>query len=212
MVTLRLIRTLWEINNRDMKTIYHGINRLPASGQDCMGLTHTLEQMKVGSDAASWAKMLEQGLALQRKAQGESGGHQSPPTAGAAWRGAVPTIVSMVEAGLHAGRVILLSKLGSTAAAEVLRLEHDRGQGVCGRLTQPTPGAAGTYAVLPPSERSDGDSSSREGGVFPPTLSPAGTSLAGGRRCGRRGFGRSITVGAVRTGLGRGNSNPRSNS
>ena len=74
-----------------------------------------------------------------------------------------------------------------------------------GRLTQPTPGAAGTNAVPTSSERSGGDSWSREGGVFPPTLSPAGTSLAGGSRCGRRGLGRSITVGAVRIGLGEGN-------
>ena len=37
----------------------------------------------------------------------------------------------MVEAWLLAGRVIFLGKLGSTAAAaDVLRREHDRGQGV----------------------------------------------------------------------------------
>ena len=36
----------------------------------------------------------------------------------------------IVEAWLHAGRVIFLRKLGSTAAAEVLRRDHDRGQGV----------------------------------------------------------------------------------
>ena len=36
-----------------------------------------------------------------------------------------------MEAWLHAGKEILLWKLGSTAAAdEVLRQEHDRGQGV----------------------------------------------------------------------------------
>ena len=42
--------------------------------------------------------VLERGLALDElvedrpegEAQGESGGHQSPPTAGAAWRAAVP--------------------------------------------------------------------------------------------------------------------------
>ena len=55
---------------------------------------------KVGSGAASWAAILEQGLALdelvevktsiEREAQGESSGEQSPPTAGAAGRAAVP--------------------------------------------------------------------------------------------------------------------------
>ena len=79
------------------------------------------------------------------------------------------------------------------------------------RLTQPTPGASGANAVPPSSERSDGDSWSREDDVFPPMLSPAGTSLADGSKCGRRGLGRSITVGAVRTGLGQVNNNRRSN-
>ena len=36
----------------------------------------------------------------------------------------------MVEAWLHAGRVIFLRKLGSTSAAEVLQQEHGRWQGV----------------------------------------------------------------------------------
>ena len=56
----------------------------------------------------------------EREAQEESGGHQSPPTAGAAWRGAVPhhrRKSPTVEAWLHAGRVIFLGQLGSTAAA-----------------------------------------------------------------------------------------------
>ena len=35
----------------------------------------------------------------------------------------------MVEARLHAGRVIFLWKMGNTAATKVLRREHDRGQG-----------------------------------------------------------------------------------
>ena len=54
----------------------------------------------MGSGAASWAGILEQGLALEelvemktsieRGAQGESGGDQSPPTEGATGRAAVP--------------------------------------------------------------------------------------------------------------------------
>ena len=54
----------------------------------------------VGSGAASWARILDQGLALdvlvemktsiERGAQRKSGGHQSPPTGGATRRAAVP--------------------------------------------------------------------------------------------------------------------------
>ena len=190
--------------------------------------------IRVGSDAASWAKTLEQGLALdepvgrpassarhrmktslKREAQGESGGHQSPPAAGAAWRGAVPhhrRNSPMVGAWLHAGRVRFLRKLGSTAAAEVVRREHDRRQEFGGRLTQPIPGEAGRNAVPPSSQRYNGDSWGREGGVFAPTLSPAWTSFAGGRRCGTRRLGERTTVGTVRTGLGQGSSNRRTNS
>ena len=142
------------------------------------------------------------------EAQGESGGHQSPSTAVAAWRGAVPhhrRNSPTVQAWLHAGRVMFLGKLGSTAAAaEVLRREHDRGQGVWWKANATHPWRS-SDAVPLSSERSDNDSGSREGDVFPPTLSAAGTSLAGGSRCGRRGLGRSITVGAVRIGLGEGN-------
>ena len=64
-----------------------------------MGLTTALEK-KVGSVAASWVRIMEQGLALdklvgvktsiEREEQGESGEDQSPPTAGAAGRAAVP--------------------------------------------------------------------------------------------------------------------------
>ena len=56
---------------------------------------------EVGSGEASWARILEQGLALdelvemktsiERRAQGESSGDQSPPTEGAAGRAAVPS-------------------------------------------------------------------------------------------------------------------------
>ena len=77
----------------------------------------------------SWLKTRPEG-----EDQGESGGHQSPPTAGAARRGAVPHHLRnspTVEPWLHAGRVIFLWKLGSTAAAaEVLRREHGRRQGM----------------------------------------------------------------------------------
>ena len=65
-------------------------------------LTNTLRKRKKNSssDAASWAMMLEQGLALdellgmkvslERGVQTESGGKQSLPTAGAAERDAAP--------------------------------------------------------------------------------------------------------------------------
>ena len=90
--------------------------------------------IRVGSVAASWARILEQGLALDElfgmktsiegEARGESGGHQSPPTAGAAWRDAIPhhrPNPPMLEAWLHAGRGASLRRLGSTAAAETPR-------------------------------------------------------------------------------------------
>ena len=85
--------------------------------------------IRVGSGAASWARILEEGLALDElvemktsiegEAQGESGGHQSPPTAGAAWS-AVPHLrrnSPMVEAWLQAGRVMSLRRLSTAAAA-----------------------------------------------------------------------------------------------
>ena len=80
------------------------------------------------------------------EAQGESGGHQSPSTAGAALRDAVPhhrRNPPTVDAWLHAGRVMFLGKLGSTASAPK---SYDGsmvvGKEFGGRLTQPTPGAA----------------------------------------------------------------------
>ena len=149
------------------------------------------------------------------EAQGKSGGHQSTPTAGAAWKGAVPhhrRNSPTVEAWLHAGRVVFVGKLGSTAAAaEILRGEHDRGQGVWWEANATHPWRS-RDAMPPSSERADGDSWSREGDVFPPTLRAAGISLAGGRRCGRRSLGGSTTVGAVRTGLRQASNNRRSNS
>ena len=85
--------------------------------------------------------ILEQGLtldelvgmkaSLEREAQQESGGERSPPTTGAAGRDAVPHYrrsSPMVRAWLHAGRVMLLRKLGSTAAPKVLRRENSLGQ------------------------------------------------------------------------------------
>ena len=95
-------------------------------------------------------------------------------------------------------------KLGSTAAAaKVLRQEHDRGQGMWWEANATYPGRS-RDVVPPSSERFDGDSCSREGNVFFPTLSQAETSLSGGRRSGRRSLGGSTTVGAVRTGLRQG--------
>ena len=41
---------------------------------------------------------------IQGKVQGESGGHQSPPTAGAAWRGAVPPSTELSDGGGVAAR------------------------------------------------------------------------------------------------------------
>ena len=76
----------------------------------------------------SWLKTRPEG-----EAQGESGGRQSPPITGAAWRGTVPHYRQkslMLEAWLHAGRVIPAEKLASTAAAEVLRREHGHGKRV----------------------------------------------------------------------------------
>ena len=71
----------------------------PGVGADCTGLTNTLEE-EVGSGAASWARILEQGLALdelvemktsiEHGAQGAFGGDQSPPTNRAAGRAVVP--------------------------------------------------------------------------------------------------------------------------
>ena len=86
------------------------------------GVTNTLEDAnRVGSGAASWARILEQGLALdevvgmktsiERGAQGESGGHQSPPTEGVARRAAVSPsselsdgegVAASREGGIHA--------------------------------------------------------------------------------------------------------------
>ena len=93
-----------------------------------------------GSGAASWARILEQGLALDElvemktsmevEAQGESGGHQSPSNAGAAWRGAVPhhrRNSPMVEAWLNAGRVIFLGKLGGSRTAWPCALRDGNG-------------------------------------------------------------------------------------
>ena len=78
-----------------------------------------------------------------------------------------------------------------------------------GRLTQPTPGAAGTIAVPALPERLDNESWSREGDLFPPTLSPAGTSLAGRSRCRRRDLGRNIRWALSGPALGKGTATGR---
>ena len=56
---------------------------------------------------------------IELEAQGESGGDQSPPTAGAAGRAAVPPSSELSDGeGVAACRVVSLWKLGSIAAAE----------------------------------------------------------------------------------------------
>ena len=91
----------------------------------------------------SWLETRPEG-----EAQGESGGHQSPSTAGAVWRGAVPhhrRNSPTVEAWLHAGRVMFLRK--SCKVQQQQPKSYDGsifvGKDCGGRLTQPTPGAAG---------------------------------------------------------------------
>ena len=85
---------------------------------------------------------MEQGLALDELVEDQARRRSTrrvrwasiASTAGAAWRGDVPhhrRNSPTVEALLHAGKVMFLGKLGSTAAAaEVLRREHGCGQGV----------------------------------------------------------------------------------
>ena len=63
----------------------------------------------------------------------------------------------MVKAWLHAGGVIFLRKLGSTATAKVLRLEDSLGQDVWRGLPQPTADVAARNTVPPSSELSDGE-------------------------------------------------------
>ena len=91
-------------------------------------------------------------------------------------------------------------KLARPAAADVRRRELDRGQRVWWKANATHPGAATMLCW------------SREGDVFPPTLSATGTRMVSGIRCGRRRLGASTTVGVVRTGLRQGSSNRRSNS
>ena len=91
----------------------------------------------------SWLKTRPEG-----EAQGEYGGHQSPSTAGAAQMGAVPNHPRkslMVEAWLHTRWVIFL--LQSWEVQQQQPKSYDGsiivGEEFDGRLTQPTPGAAG---------------------------------------------------------------------
>ena len=81
-----------------MKTVY----RWTAQEQSRLHVDyqHFRGSEEVVSGAASWARILEQGLAfdelvemktsIERGAKGESGGAQSPPTEGAAGRATVP--------------------------------------------------------------------------------------------------------------------------
>ena len=80
----------------------------------------------------------------------------------------------MVGAWLHAGRVIVLRSWEIQQQPNSCDGSMIVGKEFGGMLTQPTPGAAGTNAAPPSSERSDDDSWSREGDVFPPTLSQRG--------------------------------------
>ena len=76
------------------------IRGLPESKDRLHGAYEHSRGEEVGFGEASWARILEQGLALdelvemktsiERGAQGESGGDQSPPIEGAPGRAAVP--------------------------------------------------------------------------------------------------------------------------
>ena len=99
MSSLLFVATLRETNNQDWKTIYPW-TACPGVRADCIWLTRTLREKRVGSGGASWASIFEQGRALdeliemktsiEREAQGESGGGKSPPTASTAEKAAVP--------------------------------------------------------------------------------------------------------------------------
>ena len=98
-----------------MKTVY----RWTAQEQSRLHVDyqHFRGSEEVVSGAASWARILEQGLALdqlvemktsiergERGAQGESGGDQSPPTEGVARRAAVPPSSELSDGEGVAGR------------------------------------------------------------------------------------------------------------
>ena len=131
----------------------------------------TLLRIRVGSHAASWANTLKQDLAfdelvemktsIEHKAQGESGGDQrhSP-------------LVQQRELLCHHCGTLRWWRRGCTQRgnipAEAGKYSKQQpksydgsmivGKEFGGRLTQPTPGAAGTNAAPPSSERSDDDS------------------------------------------------------
>ena len=141
----------------------------------------------VGSDAASWAKMiLEQDLELDElvEDQPRARGAKRVQWASIAthrrcrmdWCWATPSSKPLTVVWRHAGRPIFVRKLGNTSAADVLRREHDHGQRVWWKANAIHPWRS-SDAVPPSSERSAGDSWSREGEAFPPTLSAAGTSF-----------------------------------
>ena len=68
-------------------------------------------------------ELLEMKTSFEREAQEESGGDQSPPTAGAARRAPVPPSSELSDGeGVAARRrVVSLRKLGNTAEAEAPR-------------------------------------------------------------------------------------------
>ena len=129
-------------------------------------------------------------------------------------RGAVPhhRLKSLVvETWLHAGRVIFLRKSWDVQQQPMSYDGSIFVARVWWKANASHPWRS-SDAVPLSSERSDGSSWSREGEVFPPMLSAAGTSLTGGSGFGRRSLGGSTTAGAVGTGLRQGSSNRRSDS
>ena len=64
---------------------------------------------------------------IQGEAQGESGGHQSPPTAGAAWRAAVPPSSELSDGEGVAARREGGIPAKAAAADEAPRWECNRG-------------------------------------------------------------------------------------
>ena len=109
-----------------------------------MGLTNTLDNVKLGSDAASSTMILEQGLALDELAQGESG-TQSAPTTGAAGKDAVSLSSSVFSDG-GAQEQERWYSCGSWEVQQSLKFYGGIvvvGRGSGGELPQPTAGEAG---------------------------------------------------------------------
>ena len=95
--TLPKVSTLWETNIQQLKPSLRG---LPGTRARYTGLTNTLEDAKNRLRCSFKGWILDQGHTLEElvdittgiraRAQGESGGEQSPPTESAAGRAAVP--------------------------------------------------------------------------------------------------------------------------